>query len=102
MEFILIHKPIGPLPPEALKTGLEFLKTLLASPSSVVPGGKIIAAYNARAQWLQVCIWEAPSAEALMPFLETMRGAGFDTQVIPAEKVEAAIPKWEKDLAQRL
>lgn len=100
MEFILIHKPLGPLPPEILKNILEFTKMLTADPSKVVPGGKLIAAYNARAQWLQVCIWEAPSADALMSLVEPLANMGINTEIIPAEKVEAAIPKWEKVLAQ--
>lgn len=101
MEFILLHRPLGPLPPEVLKKTLEFVKQLNAEPSRFVPGGKIVAAYNGRNQWLQVCIWEAPSLDAMMPFLEAMAGMGFNTEVIPADKMEDAIPKWEKQLAQQ-
>lgn len=101
MEFILIHKPLGPLPPENLAAALEFVKKIVEDPAKVVEGGKVIAAYNGRGQWLQVCIWDAPSVEALLPLVEGMTGMGFNTEVIPAEKVEAAIPKWEKGLAEK-
>lgn len=101
MEFILLHRPLGPLPPEVLKSALEFTKQLNAEPSKFVPGGKIIAAYNGRSQWLQVCIWEAPSIDAMMPLLEAFAGMAINTEVIPAEKIEVAIPKWEQQLAQQ-
>jgi len=100
MEFVLIHRALGPLPPEVMKRGLEFVKKLLAEPSKVVPGGKIIAAYTAYAQSLVVCIWEAPRVDALIPFLEQVWAVGWETEVIPAEKMETYIPKLEKMLAQ--
>jgi len=101
LEFILMHRPLGPLPPETLAAALQNVKKIIEDPSKVVPGGKLIAAYNALGQWLQVCIWDAPSVEALLPLMGGMTGSGFNTEVIPAEKVEAAIPKWEKSLAEK-
>lgn len=100
MEFVLIHRPLGPLPPEVMKRGIELVKKLFAEPSKVVPGGKIIAAYTAYAQSLVVCIWEVPSVNALIPFLEHVWAVGWETEVIPAEKMTTFIPKAEKMLAQ--
>ena len=102
MEFILIHKPLGPLPPQILAATLQFVKKLIQDPSSVVPDGKLLTSYNACGQWVQVCIWDVPNIEALLPLIEGMRGFGFNTDVIPAEKVEVAIQKWEKSLAEKL
>ena len=101
MEFLLIHKPLGPLPPDLLKGVLGFTKQLITAPSRVVPGGKIIASYNARGQWLQVCIWDVPSFDSLLPLLEAFQGMRFNTEVIPVETVSEAIPKWEQQLAQQ-
>lgn len=39
MAFLLIHKPLGPLPPDMLKGALGFTKQHIAAPSRVVPGG---------------------------------------------------------------
>jgi len=63
-----------------------------------VPGGKLIAAYGARALSMVVCLWEVPSMEALVPVLEQMNMLGWDTDTIPVEKMEVALPKFEKAL----
>lgn len=98
MEFILIHKAIVPLPPEAGKAMFEFGRKLLAKPGEVVPGGKLIASYAARGQWTGVCIWDVPNVEALMPFLEQMSAFGWNNEVIPAEKMEVHMEKLAKAL----
>ncbi|OYT51649.1 MAG: hypothetical protein B6U73_01585 [Desulfurococcales archaeon ex4484_204] len=100
LEVVLLHKPLGPLPPEALRAALELVKKVVENPSSIVPGGRIVAAYNAVGKWFQVCIWDVPSVEALLPFIEGLRGAGINTEVVPAESVEKAIPKWERSLSR--
>lgn len=100
MEFILIHRPIGPLPPEFMKAGIEFAKKLLEKPEELVPGGKLIAAYGARCESLVVCIWDVPNAENLIPAFEQLNLLGWNTEVIPAEKMEVSIPKFEKALAE--
>lgn len=98
MEVIIIHKPIGVISPEMLKAGIEATKKLLAKPDEFVPGGKLIAAYYARCQWLIVCVWDVPAVEALMPFLEQINMLGWNNEVIPAEKAEVAIEKTAKAL----
>jgi len=98
MEVIFLHRPIGVLTPEMMKAGVDAGKQILEKPTEFVPGGKIIAVYYARAQWLIVCIWEVPDMEAIMPFLEQMRIFGWNTEVIPAEKGEVAIDKIAKAL----
>ena len=98
MEVLLIHKPAGLLPPEMMAASLEIGKKLEASPEEFVPGGKMIASYSARGLSMIVCIWEVPSMEALMPLEEQMNMLGWETDTIPVEKMEVAIPKFEKAL----
>ena len=98
MEFILIHKPLGIIPPEVMGGTLEQVKKLLAKPDDFVPGGKLIASYGARGKSFIVCIWDAPNAEALCPFVEQLVLAGWDTDIMPAEKMTVHIEKLTKAL----
>ncbi len=98
MEVLLIHKPVGLLPPDMWAASLEMGKKLEANPEEFVPGGKMIASYAARGLSMIVCIWEVPSLEALMPLEEGMNVLGWETDTIPVEKMEVAIPKFEKAL----
>ncbi|MBA7687027.1 hypothetical protein ES703_95487 [subsurface metagenome] len=98
MEVLLIHKLIGVVPPEMMAASIDIGKKLVAKPGEFVPGGKLIAAYGARALSMIVCLWEVPSMEALMPVLEQMNMLGWDTDTIPVEKMEVALPKFEKAL----
>ena len=98
MEVLLIHKPIGMLPPEAWAAAIDVGKKLQANPGAMVPGGKQIAGYGARAISMIVCIWEVPSIEALMPLLEQMNMMGWNTDIIPVETMEVGLPKAEKAL----
>jgi hypothetical protein len=85
MEYILIHKPVGALPPEAMKFTLDMAKKLGANPLAMVPGAQAV-----------YCIWDTPNMEALAPLLRNMSIGGWNTDVIPVEKAEVAIPKIEK------
>jgi hypothetical protein len=98
MEVLLIHRLNGVVPPEMMAASLEIGKKLNYNTEELVPGGKVIAAYAARALSMVVCLWEVPSMEALMPALEQMNMLGWDTDTIPVEKMEVAIPKFEKAL----
>ena len=98
MEVLLIHKLMGVVPPEMMAAGLEIGKKIMTNPGEVVPGGKLIASYSARGLSMIVCIWEVPSMEALMPLEEQMNMLGWETDTIPVEKMEVAIPKFEKAL----
>ncbi len=98
MEVLLIHKPAGLLPPEMMAASLEIGKKLEASPGEIVPGGKMIASYSARGLSMIVCIWEVPSMEVLMPLEEQMNMLGWETDTIPVEKMEVALPKIQKAL----
>jgi hypothetical protein len=98
MEYILIHTPRGINPPEVMARNLEMMKKFFAKPEDFVPGGKLIASYGARTKMFIVCIVDAPSAEALCPFLEQIMMAGWNTDVIPAEKTTVCIEKIEKAL----
>ena len=96
MEYVLIHRKLGPVPPEMMKIVIETAKQLGADPSKFVPGGKLIASYKACGQSMVVCIWEVPSIDALTPLLEQMNFLEWETEVIPAEKMSDFIPKAEK------
>ena len=98
MEVLLIHKLMGVVPPEMIAAGLEIGKKILAKPGEVVPGGKLRASYWARAISMGVCVWEVPSMEALMPFVEQMNMLGWDTDTIPVHKLEVGLKKYEKAL----
>ena len=96
MEVLLIHRLMGVGPPEMMAAGLEFGKKIVSNPGEVVPGGKLIASYSARGIHMGVCVWEVPSMEALMPLVEQMSILGWDTDTIPVEKMDVALPKLEK------
>ena len=98
MEVLLIHRLKGVVPPEMMAASLEIGKKLTFNPEELVPGGKLIAAYSARVQSMAACLWEVPNMEALMPALEQMNMLGWDTDTIPVEKMEVALPKLEKAL----
>jgi hypothetical protein len=98
MEVLLIHKPIGVLPPEAWTAIMEIGKKAEANPGEVVPGGKLMVSYSARALSTIVCLWEVPSVEAMMPALEQLNMLGLDTDIIPVEKTAVSIPKFEQAL----
>ena len=98
MEFILLHRPTGPLPLENVKASIEITKKV----TELVPNGKPIASYVARSQALVVCIWDAPNAEDLMPLCEQLNLIGINTEIIPADKMEVAISKMEKAVAQAI
>jgi hypothetical protein len=98
MEVLLIHKPIGMLTPEMWAGVMQVGKQLLADPSKLVPGAKSMASYGARALNMIICIWEVPNIEVLMPMLEQMSMMGWDTDIIPVDKMEVGMQKAEKAL----
>jgi hypothetical protein len=98
MEFILIHKPLGIISPEVMGATLEQVGKLLAKPDDFVPGGKLIASYGARCKSFVVCIWDAPSAEVLCPFVEQLVQAGWETDILPAENMTVHIDRLMKAL----
>ena len=99
MEFILIHKPLSLMSPEMMAAGLEMAKQIQSSPEKVVPGGKAIFSYYARAIWCIFCGWEVPKLESLMPLAEQLKMLGWDTDIIPVDKAEVAIQKIETAMA---
>ena len=98
MNFILIHKPLGIVPPEIMEGTLKEVGKLLTKPDNFVPGGKLIASYGARGKSLVVCIWDAPNAEALCPFIEQLNLAGWDTDIMLADEMSIHIEKLAKGL----
>ena len=85
-----------------MKKALELGKKINTTPEEVVPGGKLIASYHAKCQGFILCIWDVPSLDNLMPAMEQLRLLGYDTEVIPADKMSDAIPKFEKVLAEAM
>ena len=102
MEFILIHRSPRPLPPEIMKASFELGKKLNTKPEEVAPGCKLVASYHAKCQGLIFCIWDAPSLDSLMPPMEQLSLLGYDTEVIPADKMSDALPKFEKAMAEAM
>jgi hypothetical protein len=98
MEFIVIHKPLGIIPPEVMSGTLEQVGKLLARPGDFVPEGKLIASYGARGKSSVVCVWDAPNAEALCPFVEQLVMAGWETDIMPADNMKIHIEKLGKAL----
>jgi hypothetical protein len=96
MEYILIHTPRGIMTPEMLGPQLEMSKRFAAKPDDFVPGGKLITSYVARNKSLIVCIWDAPNAEALCPFVEQLELVGWDTDIMLAETFVAHVARAEK------
>ena len=98
MEYILIHTPRGINPPEVVARNTEMMKKFFAKPDDFVPGGKLIATYGSRTKMFVVCIVDVPNPEALWSFLEQLMMAGWDTEVMPAEKTTVCLEKIEKAL----
>ena len=96
MQFVLVHKSNGITPPEGMPFILETAKQLNANPQAFVPGGKVIASYYAIGAQTIFCIWDVPQAEALSSVMRNMSLVGWNTEVIPAESAEVAIPHLEK------
>lgn len=96
MDYVLIHKPVGALPPEAMKLTLEMAKRLRAKPQEFVPGGKVIGSYYAIGMQEIFCIWSVPNIDALTGLLRNMSIAGWNTEVIPVENGQTAIESIEK------
>ena len=102
MEFILIHKPIGVLPPEVMKYTMEMAKKLAVNTQEFVPGGKVVSSYYALGAQAVYCTWDVPKVEALAPLLRNMSVAGWNTEVIPVEKAEAAMVSIEKAMQEMM
>jgi hypothetical protein len=99
MEFILVHTPNGNLTPQTMPALIEMGKQVSANPENFIPGAKMLAAYAAKSKMFMVCLWEAPSIDLLMPSLEQMSMMGFDTEVIPADKLGVKMEKLAKAMA---
>ncbi len=98
MDYVLIHKPIGLVPPEGMKLAMDMSKKLRANPQEFVPGGKVIASYYAIGKQEIFCIWNVPTIDAFTGLLRMMSIAGWDTDVIPVENGQTAIESIEKTM----
>lgn len=59
-------------------------------------GGKLIASYGAVGITMVVCLWDVPKMEALMPVMGKMNMGGWNTDIIPVEKMEVRLSSLEK------
>ena len=100
MEYVLIHKPVGLLPPEAMKLTFDNAKKLMANTQAFVPGGKCTASYLAIGEQVMFCNWDVPNIDSLTNLLRQMSIAGWNTEVIPVERAEVALPKIEKAMQE--
>lgn len=100
MEYILIHTPNSNFSKETMPALIEMGKQVSANPEKLVPGAKMLAAYAAQAKMFMVCLWEAPSIDVIMPALAQMSMMGFDTEVIPADKLGVKMDKLAKAMAE--
>jgi len=100
VEVLLLHRPIGVLPPELMKANMEIAKQILAK--GPLGGGKLIAQYVARNQNLVICILDVPSMDSVVPTLERMMMLGIDSEIIPVERGAEALPKFEKAMAEMM
>ncbi len=100
MEYVLIHKPIGLLPPEMMKLTIENAKKLMADTQAFVPGGKCTASYMAIGEQVIFCNWDVPNIDAFTNLLRQMSMVGWNTEVIPVERADVALPKMEQAIRE--
>ena len=100
MEVVLIHKTVGVLPPDMMKTGAEMGKQICTNPGQFVPNGKLTSSVAALNSYTVICLWEVPSLDALLPVMEGMKNAGWVTDIIPVEQSLVWISKLEKALTK--
>lgn len=96
MEYLLVHKMMGPLPIEIQKMIVEVSKKR----KEIASGAKEICSYKPVGQAGAICIWEAPNIEALKPLLDQLSNLGVLTEITPLEKGDIALKNWEKALEQ--
>jgi hypothetical protein len=101
VEVVLIHKTVGVLPPDMMKTGVEMGKKMVAKPGEFVPKGKLKSTLAALNNWMIICFWDVPSLDVLMPAVEQMKMVGWNTDIIPVETAEVWLSKLEKAQAKR-
>ena len=98
MEFVFIHTMGSIMTEQSMIASAELGKKLIADPEGFAPGCKLLATYAGRGKGMIFCVWEAPNLEALMPGCEQMHLFGWDTEVIPVEKMEVHLDKFAKAL----
>lgn len=96
MEYMLIHKPVGYLPPEVMKFGMEQAKNIMTNTQAFVPGGKCTASYTSVGTQTIFCLWDLPNVESIAPVLQQMKAFGWNTEIIPIVKSDVAMAQMEK------
>lgn len=100
MEVILIHRPKGTPPPEVSMAAIDFVKKVFNAPGEFVPGGKLVASYATLNDMIVVCIWDVPTLDTLMPFVEQLNFLMTSTEIFPVVKAEVFMQKFEQVLKQ--
>jgi len=96
MEFMLIHTTGNTMTQEMLATSAEMGKKLMAKPEAFAPGAKLLSAYHARGKSTIFCLWEAPNLDSLAPLSEQLLLFGWETDIIPVDKMEAHLKKADE------
>jgi hypothetical protein len=99
MVYMLVHTARGIFTPEMLIPMMEQSKKMATNPEAFVPGGKLIASYNARNKAFTVCIWDVPNVENLSGLVEMMEMVGWDTDINLCESFAAHIERIGKAMA---
>lgn len=100
MEYLLVHKMIGPLPPEIQLKIIEVTKNRHEIGKKT--GATEICSYKPIGKNGAICIWEAPNIEALKPLLDLLSNVGVETDVTPLEQSDKSLVNWEKTLQQMM
>jgi hypothetical protein len=98
MDFILIHTLRSTPTPQELAVMVEQTKMFLAKPGDFVPGGKLLISRVALNKGIFICIWNAPGIEALCPLVSQLEFGGWETDILPAETMEAHLDRSVKFL----
>ena len=96
MQYMFLHTMGSTMTQESMLASVEMGKKLIAKPEDYAPGAKLQAVYAGRARGIIFCLWDAPDLEILMPACEQMHLLGWDTEVVPIEKMEVHLEKFAK------
>ncbi len=68
----------------------------------IAQGAKELASYSPIGYQGAICIMETDKFENLVPLLNALSGVGVDTEIIPVEKSEVALKKWEEGVKEAM
>ena len=98
MEFMLVHTVGNIMTQEMLAASAEMGKKLMAKPESFAPGAKLLSSYHASGKGMIFCLWEAPNLDSLVRMTEQLLFSGWDTDIIPVDKMEVHLKNYGEAL----